>query len=142
MSLEEFKHSESGRRIAGLLGSEDMIRRMEAKSRADRPAIEAVGQEIAAQVGTLDDQDRKMVGRWIKEILARRGWQPDRKGRVAAGNFFARGTIYRRAGRSAPRSAGAARLAEARALLGRMPGRPLSSDELVAERHGSFGRDD
>ncbi len=140
MSLDDFKHSAAGRRIADLLASEDAIRRMENISRADRPAVEAIGKEIESRVGTLDDDDRKMVGRWVKEVLARRGWLPDRKGRVAAGNFFARGTIYRRAGQPTRPAGGAARLAMARALLSQMPTRPVTSDELVAERRRAFDR--
>jgi len=139
MSLEQFKHSPAGRKIAGILTSDDAIHRMENKSRASRPAVEAIGTEIAARVGSLDDEAKKMVGRWVKEVLAPRGWQPDRKGRVAAGHFFSRGTIYRRVGQQSPPSDGASRLAAARAILAQMPGRPMSSDELLAERRRAFG---
>jgi hypothetical protein len=139
MSLERFKHSAPGRKLAELLDSEDAIRRMENKSHAGRPAVEAIGPQVAAKVGKLDDESKKMVGRWVKEVLGRRGWQPDRKGRVAAGHFFARGTIYRRAGPAGPPSDGASRLAAAKALLARMPGRPMSSNELLAQRRRAFG---
>lgn len=139
MSLEEFKHSSAGRKIAQLLASEDAIWRMENKSRASRPAVEAIGKQIETEVGTLDDDARKMVGRWVKEVLAPRGWQPDRKGRVAAGHLFARGTIYRRTG-AGPSADGASRLAAARAILEQMPARPMSSEELLAQRRRAFGR--
>ncbi len=138
MSLEQFKHSPAGRKVADVLASEDAIRRMESKSRASRPAVEAIGKEIEAKVGSLDDESKKMVGRWVKEVLVPRGWQPDRKGRVAAGHLFARGTIYRRAGAVRPQGDAAARLAAAKALVRRLPHRPMSADELVAERRREF----
>jgi len=138
MSLERFKHSPEGRKIAGLLASEDAIHRMESKSRASRPAVEAIGKDVGARVGSLDDEGRKMVGRWVKEVLAPRGWQPDRKGRVAAGHFFSRGTIYRRSGPARPEGSGAARLAAARALVRKLPHPPMSADELVAERRRAY----
>jgi hypothetical protein len=140
MSLEQFKHSAAGRKIADLLASEDAIHRMEDKSRNSRPAVEAIGKEIETRVGALDDESRKMVGRWVKEVLAPRGWRPDRKGRVASGHLFARGTIYRRAGERRPPADGLARFAAARAILAQMPGRPMSSDELIEQRRRSFGQ--
>ena len=58
----------------------------------DRPAVEAVGKEIEARVGSLNDEDKQSVGRWVKEVLAPRGWRPDRKGRLAPGHFFSKDT--------------------------------------------------
>lgn len=139
MSLEQFKHSAAGRKIAGLLGSDEAIRRMEGKSSVRRPAIEAIGKEIEARVGTLDNQEKKLVGRWVKEVLAPRGWQPDRKVRVAAGHFFSRGTIYRRSDTPPPAANGAARLAAARALVRKLPEPPLSVDQFLAERRMTWG---
>ena len=138
MSLEQFKHSAAGRKIAGLLASEGAIHRMEHKSRASRPAVEAIGKEIEAQVGALDDEAKKMVGRWVKEVLVTRGWQPERKGRVAPGHFFARGTIYRRAGEPPRAQGGAARLAAARALVRKLPQPPLGVDAFLSDRPGMW----
>jgi hypothetical protein len=139
MSLEQFKHSAAGRKIAGLLGSDEAIRGMERKSSARRPAIEAIGKEIEARVGVLDDQEKKLVGRWVKEVLVPRGWQPDRKARVAAGHFFSRGTIYRRSDARPALASGAARLAAVRALVRKLPEPPLSVDEFLAERRKMWG---
>lgn len=138
MSLEHFKHSSAGRKIANLFASEEAIRRMESKSRASRPAVEAIGKDIEARIGSLDDESGKMVGRWVKEVLVLRGRQPDRKGRVAAGHLFSRGTVYRRAGDRLAFAESAARLAAARALVRKLPHRPMSADELVAERRHAF----
>jgi len=139
VSLEEFKASPLGVLIAEILKSEAMIRRMEIKSAADRPAVEAIGETIEARVGALDDDQKKLVGRWVKEVLAPRGWRPDRKGRVAAGHFFSRGTIYRAVAAPGPSEDGAARLAAAQALVRRLPHPPMRSHELISERRRAFG---
>ncbi len=138
MSLDQFRTSPLGALIGPILNSEEMILRMETKSASDRPAVEAIGKDIEARVGSLDDEQKKLVGRWVKEVLAPRGWRPDRKGRVAAGNFFSRGTIYRRAIPPALSQGGAARLASAQALARKLPHPPMRSDELVSERHRAF----
>lgn len=142
MSLHSFKHSKTGERIRPILDDADMLAAMETKSSAGRPAVEALGKDIAAAVGTLDDEEKKLVGRWVKQVLAPRGWVPDRKGRVAAGNLFSRGTIYRRPAAptgSAALSA-AERIAAARAILAETPGEIMSVDELIADRRREFER--
>jgi hypothetical protein len=138
MSLQQFKLSRSGIKIGSLLMSPAAIQEMETKSRANRPAVEAIGKDIADRVGSLSDDEKKMVGRWVKEILAPRGWKPDRKGRVAVGHFFARGTIYRPIAPSSQPTNGAARLATAQAIVAEMPHRAMTSDQLIAERRTAF----
>lgn len=138
MSLHQFKISPLGAIIGSILTSEEMIRRMETKSASNRPALEAVGKDIEARVGPLDDQQKKMIGRWVTDILAPRGWRPDRKGRVAAGNFFSRGTIYRRGVPPAPAEEGAMRLKAAQALTRKLSHLPLSSSEFIRERRLAF----
>ena len=91
MSLQQFKRSGAGAKIGPLLTSPAAILAMENKSRANRPAVEAVGKDIEDCVGSLSDDEKKLVGRWVKEILVPRGWRTDHKGRVAAGHFFSRG---------------------------------------------------
>lgn len=95
MSLDTFKASATGTKLTALFRSSDTVEKMIRKSEAGRPAVEAIGKDVEAQVGALDDQQKKLVGRWAKEVLAPRGWAPDRKGRVAPGHFFVRGTAYR-----------------------------------------------
>jgi hypothetical protein len=138
MSLQRFKLSQSGAKIGLLLTSPSAIQDMETKSRANRPAIEAIGKDIAERVGSLSDDEKKLVGRWVKEILAPRGWKPDRKARVAAGHFFARGTIYRPSAPPLRPSNGTARLAAAQAIVAQMPHDAMTSDELIAERRAAF----
>lgn len=134
MSLEVFKQSAKGAKLAGLFSSEEVIGRMIRKSEARRPAVEAIGKDVEIRVGDLDDEEKKLVGRWVRQVLEPRGWTPDRKGRVAGGHFFARGTIYRRIRPAHSRGDGAARLAAAQALVARFSHPPMSADELIAER--------
>lgn len=136
MSLEAFKHSRPGMHIAPILSDPDNIAAMEDKSRAGRPAVEAVGAEIARNAGPLDNQQKQHVGRWVKQVLAARGWVPDRPGsRVAQGHLFERGTIYRRSGHGmTDRASGAARFAAAMAILAQSSQGVMSSDELLTDR--------
>lgn len=140
MALAAFKQSAKGAKLAGLFASDEIVSRMIRKSEAGRPAVEAIGTEVEARVGRLDDEEKKLVGRWAKEILARAGWTPDRKGRVAAGNFFSRGTIYRRAGTPPAPGDGRSRLAAAQAIVAKFSRPPMSSDELIEERRRAFER--
>ena len=138
MSSDQFKASPLGALIGRIVNSEEMIRRMETKSASDRPAVEAIGADIKAQVGSLEDGQKKMVGRWVKEVLAPRGWRP---ARVAPGHFFSRGTIYRRAVPPVRSEDGATRLAAAQALVREFPRAPMGSDELIRKRRLAFDRE-
>lgn len=138
MSLEVFKRSAKGARLAALFASDEAVADMIRKSEAGRPAVEAIGREVEARVGRLDDDEKKLVGRWAREVLEPRGWTPDRKGRVAAGHFFSRGTIYRRRRPAHAKGDGAERLAAAQALVARMSHPPINSDELLADRRRAF----
>ena len=143
MSLSEFKHTPKGTKIAAIITAPAAIRAMVEKSDRQRPAVEAVGAKIAAEVGDLEDEERQAVGRWVKDLLADQGLVPDRKGRVAGGNLFARGTIYRRATSThanGPRPSAAERIAAARAILAQSPHPIMSSEELIAERRREFER--
>ena len=88
--------------------------------------------------GSLNDEDRRSVGRWVKELLEPRGWRPDRKGRLAPGHFFSKGMIYRRAAPIVASEDAAARLAAARTLVRQLPHPPMTSDELISERRRAF----
>jgi hypothetical protein len=142
VSLEGFKNSAKGAKLAPILTSEDAVRRMIGKSEAGRPAVEAIGPDVIAAAGALDDGEKKMVGRWVKEVLAPRGWTPDRKGRVARGHAFARGTIYRRTAEEKAQATAIARLDEARRLVRLLPYPIGSVDDFLAARRAMWGEDD
>jgi hypothetical protein len=138
VSLETFKQSVKGAKLAPLFSSDEMIAGMIRKSEAGRPAVEAIGREVAARVGRLDDEEKKLIGRWAKEVLVPKGWVPDRKGRVATGHFFSRGTIYRRARPVHAKGDGRERLAAAQAIVAKFSKPPMSSDELISDRRREF----
>jgi hypothetical protein len=138
MSLESFKESSKGAKLARLFAAEEVVEQMIRKSRAGRPAVEAIGRDIEAQVGALDDAEKKLVGRWAREVLAPRGWVPHRKGRVARGHFFSRGTIYRPVRPAHAKGDGAARLAAAQALVVRFSHPAAGADALIEERRRAF----
>ena len=141
MSLAQFKHTRKGVKIGAILTAPATVRGMVAKSEHDRPAVEAVGARSAEDVGDLADEERKYVGRWVKELLARQGLVPDRKGRVAEGHLFARGTIYRRVGVATSKRSAEERIAAARAILRASPEPIMSSAELIAERRREARRE-
>ena len=144
MSLQAFKQTRTGALVGSILTTQDALARMEAKSREGRPAVEAVGARIAETVGNLDDEEKKLVGRWVKQVLEPRGWKPSKKGRVAPGNLFSRGTVYRRPAQNSPaeqRKSAVERIALARAILAQSPYPIMSSEELIAERRREFERE-
>jgi hypothetical protein len=144
VSLQSFKHSKTGAIVGSILTTQEAVARMEAKSREGRPAVEAVGARIAEKVGDLDDEEKKLVGRWVKQVLEPYGWTPAKKGRVAPGNLFARGTVYRRAipMLTEPKLSAAERIERARAILAETPFPIMSSYELIAERRREFEREE
>jgi hypothetical protein len=140
VSLESFKASAKGAKLASLFGSDEAVDRMIRKSEAGRPAVEAIGPDVQSRVGHLDDDEKKLVGRWAKEVLVPKGWVPDRKGRVAPGHFFSRGTIYRPLRRNRAGD-GETRLARAQGIVARFSKPPIGSEELLAERRRAFESD-
>jgi hypothetical protein len=98
MTFNEFTASPKGRVIGALLDEHDWQTEMICVSKHGLPAAQAVGAEIHARVGDLDDTEKQHVGRWIRDVMAEHGWKVASKGaRVAPGNYFSRAAIYRRA---------------------------------------------
>jgi hypothetical protein len=98
MTFDEFKASEKGQKVKAILFAHDWQVEMVCLSKHGLPAAQAVGAEIGAKVGDLDDTEKQHVGRWIRDVMAEKGWKVGMKGaRVAPGNYFSRAAIYRRA---------------------------------------------
>ncbi len=96
-SFDEFKGSPTGRTVGAILSEHDWQVEMVCLAKHGLPPAQAVGAEIAAKVGSLDDTEKQHVGRWIRDILAEKGWKPVTKGaRVAPGNLFSRAAVYGR----------------------------------------------
>jgi len=93
--LETFKRSPLGVKVGEVLTDRDNIIRMTTLTEHGMPAVQAVGKRLMAvgdEVGT--DENKKIIGRWVREILDAEGLEPKAKGRVAAGNLFSTGAIY------------------------------------------------
>lgn len=94
-SFEEFKVSPTGKAVETILFAHDWQVEMVCLAKHGLPPAQAVGAEIAARVGVLGDTEKQHVGRWIRDILAEKGWKPVAKGaRVAPGNLFSRAALY------------------------------------------------
>ena len=98
-SFEEFKQSDKGGQVGAILTRHDAQVEMVCLSKHGLPAAQAVGAEIGSKVGDLDDTEKQHVGRWIREVMAEKGWMVASKGvRVAPGNYFSRAATYTPAG--------------------------------------------
>ncbi len=94
-SFEEFKTTGIGKKVAAILFDHDWQVEMVCLAKHGLPPAQAVGAEIAEKVGALGDTEKQHVGRWIRDILAEKGWKPVAKGaRVAPGNLFSRAALY------------------------------------------------
>lgn len=147
VTLNEFKNSANGSKLAALLADSTLIARMEAMTRLGRPAVKAIDAEVALAVGTLDNVEKQHVGRWVRDILGRRGLRPARQLDWRGGKVFASGSVYEPIALAAktsgkhdqPRSA----IDSARAALaaGRLDtARPLDTVEnFIADRQANWG---
>lgn len=124
---------------------------MEAFSRAGRPALLAVSEDIEKVAPTLSDTQKQHVGRWVHRLLGPRGWRPIDKKRLPKGGLFTTAAVYGRIGvaeesgadksegarpaAAVPgRASAAVRLASARARVAALPIRPVSVDRFIAEK--------
>ena len=94
--LSSFKQSAMGRRIAPIIEDRRNVRDMEALTRCDLPAVRVIGKQLlAAGVLPRNEEAKKHIGRWVRELMHQRGWEPLRKGKLPRGNLFSTGAIYR-----------------------------------------------
>lgn len=95
LTLKEFQASRNGQPVGELLARPETIATMESLSREGRPAVLALDRALPNGVA-LDDTEKKHVGRWIRDILADRGWRPRRRKPFRAGRIFSSGAVYER----------------------------------------------
>ena len=95
LSLNDFKATPNGRTIAEILGRADTVRAMEELSRSGRPAVLAIDRALAEDA-LLDEIEKRHVGRWVRDVLADRGWRPRRRAHFRSGRFFGSGAVYER----------------------------------------------
>ncbi len=145
MTYDEFKRSAKGVTLAPLFADPAVVAAMEALSRRGAPAVEALDEAVADQVGHLDDVERQQVGRWVRDILAQRGWRPVAKKRLSAGRSFVSGAVYApvvRARTAAAETVGGSTangLARAQALLREAAPQIGTVDAFLADRRALWG---
>jgi hypothetical protein len=94
--LESFKKSSLGQRVGEIIQDPQRIGDMVAFSRHGMPAVQAVGEDLLALGREVrQDQVKKAIGRWVREILEQQGWTVWKKRRVSPGNLFSTGMVYR-----------------------------------------------
>jgi hypothetical protein len=94
--LESFKQSGLGRRIGTVVKDPQNVGDMIVFSRHGLPAVQAIGKALLALGSEVrEDQVKKTIGRWVREILEPHGWTVWKKRRVAPGNLFSTGMVYR-----------------------------------------------
>jgi hypothetical protein len=82
--LKAFKMSELGRKVEPVLEGPQNIRDMIAFCRYGLPAARVVGKQLLGLgIKPADDETKKMIGRWIREIMERQGWTTWRPGWAA-----------------------------------------------------------
>jgi hypothetical protein len=144
MTYEEFRMSKKGAALASIITSPATVAMMEALSRRGAPAVAALDAAVADTVGDLDHVERQQVGRWVRDILAQRGWRPIAKKRLSKGRTFVSGAVYAPSARPhAPAPAqppsSADGLTLARELLREARPRIGTVDEFLAERRATWG---
>ena len=152
MTLNEFKKSANGGKLAPLLADKTLIARMEAMTRLGRPAVKAIDAEVASAVGALDNVEKQHVGRWVRDILGTRGLKPARQLDWRGGKVFTSGTVYEPIAQTSNATASEATdsvhqprspidCARAALAVGRLdPARPLDTvDNFIADRQANWG---
>lgn len=93
LTLDNFKSTPNGRRIGTLLGRPVTISAMERLSQQGQPAVLAVDEALEDGI-RLDDVEKRHVGRWIRDVLADRGWRPRKRLHFRSGRIFSSGAVY------------------------------------------------
>jgi hypothetical protein len=147
VTLNEFKNSANGSKLAPLLADSSLIARMEAMTRLGGPAVKAIDAEVALAVGTLDNVEKQHVGRWVRDILGSRGFRVACQRDWRGGKVFASGSVYEpialaaRVPSSASQPQSAIESARAALAAGRLDTtRPLDTvDKFIADRQANWG---
>lgn len=94
--LEGFKRTQLGQKIGTVIENPQFVGDMIVFSRHGMPAVQAIGKELL-QLGpeVRDNQVKKTIGRWVREILEQHGLTVWKQRRVTPGNLFSTGMVYR-----------------------------------------------
>jgi hypothetical protein len=96
-TFREIANSALGQSVWKLVNEHDNFIRMETATFLSRPAVEPLSPILLARFGEEVRQDRakQMIGRMVRQILERRGYQIDQQSvRISKPNMFTSGTRY------------------------------------------------
>jgi hypothetical protein len=81
-SFSDLFNTPEGRRLWDFLNSHDNLVRMETATYLQRPALEPVSPFLQAEFGDwiAEDRSKQMAGNMVKQIMAGRGYEVERKG--------------------------------------------------------------
>ena len=127
--------------VTALLARPEILDEMVSLSQRGRPAVEAIGKQVEKTAPDLDDTGKQNVGRLVRAAMARRGWKPKRRARVAPGRFFAWGAVYAPVATGEPAADldGPRRMAALREMLRERSIDIPSVDEFLAGRRAMWG---
>lgn len=97
--MEEFKVSQRGQMIGNILSDPANVAAMIAVNQySATPPVQVVDRELTQQNIYLTDDEKRQVGRWVREVMEENGWTTDgvSKKRVAPGGQFKTGAVYYR----------------------------------------------
>jgi hypothetical protein len=144
-TLKDFQASKSGRPIGELLSRQETIGTMEALSREGRPAVLALDQALPRDI-KLDDTEKKHVGRWIRDVLADRGWRPRKRKGFRSGRVFSSGAVYGPVAATAPELPApvadqAARIRRAQAMVRRFSTNDYGVNDFLRDKRAEAARE-
>jgi hypothetical protein len=136
--LHDFQVSRKAQPIGELLARPETIITMEELSRAGRPAVLALDGVLPEGIG-LDDTEKKHVGRWIRDVLADRGWRPRKRKLFRSGRIFTSGAVYeqpqaKEAAAAAPDGDMLERLRRAQKIVRRSSQGRYSADDFIRDK--------
>lgn len=149
VTLADFKRTANGVAVGAVLARRETIAAMEDLSYQGRPAVLAVERALDGEV-VLDELERRHVGRWVRDVLADRGWRPRKRGHFRAGRLFSSGAVYEQSGAPAwflalppPSPEVIERVRRVQEMARPFHGENGFSvvDELIAERHAEAARE-
>ena len=96
--FEEFKLSQRGQTIAATLNDPSIVAAMISMSQDGEPPVKVVGKNLTEQNMYLSDEEKRHVGRWVREVMEMHDWTTDGGADEinSPGAQFKEGAIYYR----------------------------------------------
>ncbi|MET3299064.1 hypothetical protein [Bradyrhizobium diazoefficiens] len=95
-AVANFKSSPLGRELAPLIETDAVVLEMITINAYGLPPVCAVGRRLSDDLkAKISDSDKRMIGAWVAEVLAPRGWVPSGVRQLDRKKwFFSSGAMY------------------------------------------------